>query len=524
MLKFKEPLRRLQSLVRDSAGLSLPGTVLLAALGGAQTMLLAMLGTASIPTSTLIGLGVLSGLLLRVSHQIATDLLYNSHARAGLLSAYDRLFSSARSLFSRHSAADLLQQLGADFPSYFEAKFYARLEIVAGMVSSVVALAALAYWDPARLAPLAFIGVMAALLAQAARRILRSITARQSALSAQIFRKEKNLVEGIDYLRVSSSYPALRTELSALLAGRARLQRHFALVDNLVASSHWGIRYLLVLGFASILVIPAGLDAKNIFWLYLLLGAASQAGWGWQKLRLAEAHLERCRPVVATSMDPLQATISHDLSLRASGLMIRFNPRAESQDACDLGPFHFHWKAGDRIWIEGQSGAGKTTLVRALIGLHPFLNGSVELPNPVGYVPQQPFFFEGESVAYNLGGGELDLDLLGALGLETFVQKLPQGISTILGAEGVNPSRGQRVRLAVYRELRRKPALLILDEPLAGLDRASAAALIKVCRLWMAEGILCVCDHRTEAREWLSPTQNLSLSGKQEAAWTSATC
>lgn len=523
MLKFKEPLRRLQSLVRDSAGLKL-SAALLALLGGAQTIVLAALGTASLRAPTLIGLGVLSGFLLRVSHQIATDFLFQSHARAGLISAYDRLFGSARSLFSRHSGADLLQQLGADFPAYLEAKFYARLEIVAGLVSSAVALTALAYWAPARLAPLAFIGLVAVLLAQGARRILRSITAKQSALSAEIFRKEKNLVEGIDYLRVSSRYPDLRAELSALLGGRARLQRQFALVDNLVASSHWGIRYFLVLGFASILVIPVGLDAKNIFWLYLLLGAASQVGWGWQKLRLAEAHVERCRPVVATPPDSPQATASRDLSLRASGLMIRFNPRAEAHEPCDLGPLHFSWTAGDRIWIEGQSGAGKTTLVRALLGLHPFLNGSVELPATVGHVPQHPFFFEGESVAYNLGGGELDFDLLGALGLETFVQKLPQGISTILGAEGVNPSRGQRVRLAVYRELRRKPALLILDEPLAGLDRVLGAALIKVCRLLMADGILCVCDHRAEAREWLNPTQTLSLGGKQEAAWTSATC
>ena len=519
MLDFRDALRRTQSLAGQTRGPLLP----LVALAGLQTALLASLGASVAAPALLLGLGAAAGVLLRLGQQLAADLLFQSRSRAELLGAYDRVFAAGRGLLARQSPADLLQRIGADLPAFFEARFYAKLELASGAVSFAVGMFALALSEPSKAGPVLAAGTGAALLAQGARRLLRRLAEERSRLSAETFRKEKNLVDGMDYLLVSRRYGSLREELSGLLRGKEKIARRFALVDNLVSTSHWGARYLVVLGFASILAFPAGFDPKSIFWLYLALGCASQAGWGWQKLRLAEAHLARAAELLAPAPDQDRRASGANASLRARGLEISFDPRRIGARP-DLGPFDFSWRAGDRVWIEGRSGAGKTTLLRALSGLHPSWCGTIEAPPAIGFVPQSPFFFDGESLAYNLGGGNLDHDLLGALGLAPFFASLPDGERTILGAEGVNPSRGQRLRLAVYRELLRRPSLLLLDEPLAGLDRQVAAALMKTCRAWMADGILCVCDHRADARALLEPTHFISLDAPREDAWNSASC
>ncbi len=492
------------------------------ALSALQAAVLAGIGMQAGSSALIVGMGAAFGFFLRISHQLGTDLLFRSRLRAALLRSYDRIFAGGRSLLTNLPPADLLQRMGADLPSFIEARFYARLEMVSGLAAFGIIFFALAATAPLRLISVLLIGGAAVALAQIARRLLAAWSAERAQLAAEIFRKEKNFVEGMDHLRISGRYSSLRGELERIYQERLGLENRFALVDNLLTSSHWALRYLVMLGFASLLALPAGFDPKSIFWLYLSLGAAAQIGWGWQKLLLSEAHFRRAGEVIDPKADTDHRERSRGGALLAQKLEISFDPRKFERSAA-LGPFELLWIPGDRVWIEGRSGAGKTTLLRSLAGLHSSWRGRIEVPDSIGFVPQNPFFFEGESIAYNLESSPLDQDLLEALGLKTFFDSLPKGQSTTLGPEGVNPSRGQRIRLAVYRELMRRPSLLLLDEPLAGLDRQSAKALLKACRIWMADGILCVCEHRKDACAWLEPTQSLSLDTSRETEWTSAT-
>jgi len=319
---------------------------------------------------------------------------------------------------------------------------------------------------------------------------------------------------------LSRRFTSSVADLSRLLGKKLHVERWSSYLDNGVSNLHWGVRYVIVLGFATAISMPLGLDPKSIYWLYLLLGAVTQIGWGWQKSKLASAHKQRCDDILFAPEDKDARVMKEEIS--AHDLLVSFNPRTFKPD---LGPLNFSWLPGDRVWLEGASGSGKTTLLRTLCGIHHTYRGSIHACSEgVSYVPQIPFFFEGESVAHNLEVKSLEgeRDLVDAMGLAPFFSSLPESLETILGKEGVNPSRGQRVRLAVLRELLRRPKVLVLDEPLAGLDADSARRLMSICRVWMNGGLIVVCDHRSEARVWLEPNKMLNLNKPRETPCASA--
>lgn len=143
---------------------------------------------------------------------------------------------------------------------------------------------------------------------------------------------------------------------------------------------------------------------------------------------------------------------------------------------------------GDLIIIEGKSGSGKTTLLHILCGLITDFKGQMLVDDKVithadiiqwhgliGYVPQHPTIiqdtlqsniaFGDDQFAYDRGDKVIRL-----VGLESFLESLPKGYSTLLGENGSNISGGQRQRIALARALYKQPEVLILDEVTSQLD------------------------------------------------------
>lgn len=160
---------------------------------------------------------------------------------------------------------------------------------------------------------------------------------------------------------------------------------------------------------------------------------------------------------------------------------------------------------GESLAIVGPSAAGKSSLVRLLVGIWRPDAGSVRLDGAnvcdwvrddlgrhVGYVPQDIGFFEG-TVAENIARlGEMNAEQVVTAaklaGMHDVILSFPDGYETVIGDGGHVLTGGQRQRLAIARALYGAPRYIVMDEPNAALDDASEKALIQLTRALRNDG------------------------------------
>ncbi len=171
-------------------------------------------------------------------------------------------------------------------------------------------------------------------------------------------------------------------------------------------------------------------------------------------------------------------------------------------------------RPGEMLAIVGSSAAGKSSLIRAMLGLWPLSAGKVqldgadigqwnpdELGNWVGYLPQDVELFDG-TIAENIARfTEVeDQQIIKAAriaGVDELIRALPEGYNTRIGVGGIALSGGQRQRIALARALFGEPPIVVLDEPNANLDTQGETALSQACKYLKKKGVtLILVSHR----------------------------
>ena len=167
-------------------------------------------------------------------------------------------------------------------------------------------------------------------------------------------------------------------------------------------------------------------------------------------------------------------------------LNVSFKHQSANQNAVDN--INFKIKQGETVAFVGPSGAGKTTLVKLLVGLYPPKEGKVcynginsseidllELRKQLGFVTQDAQLFSG-TIRENLlfvkpKASDNDLlDVLYRASCKKLLERAQDGLNSTIGEGGMKVSGGEKQRLSIARAILRNPNLLIFDEATSALD------------------------------------------------------
>lgn len=179
---------------------------------------------------------------------------------------------------------------------------------------------------------------------------------------------------------------------------------------------------------------------------------------------------------------------------------------------------NFGLKAGEALGIIGASGAGKTCLVRTIVGVWLPARGTVRLDGAalsqwevtalgrhIGFVSQSVELFDG-TIAENIArmepqpNSDTVLRAAHAAGAHEMIVRLSAGYDTRIGEAGTILSGGQRQRIALARALYGDPFLVVLDEPNSNLDGEGEAALQRaISGIKARGGIVVLIAHRQAA-------------------------
>lgn len=160
-----------------------------------------------------------------------------------------------------------------------------------------------------------------------------------------------------------------------------------------------------------------------------------------------------------------------------------------------LSEVNLNIRAGETIAFVGPSGAGKTTICSLLPRFYDVNEGRItvdgidirdmkleSLRKHIGIVQQDVFLFSG-TIRENIAYGDLDAtdaqiwEAARRASLAEHIEKLPEGMDTVIGERGVKLSGGQKQRMSIARMFLKNPPILILDEATSALDTATEAAI-----------------------------------------------
>ncbi len=185
-----------------------------------------------------------------------------------------------------------------------------------------------------------------------------------------------------------------------------------------------------------------------------------------------------------------------------------------------LNGVSFSIKRGQAVAFVGESGAGKTTIVDLILGLMKPAKGTITVDGRdihdsisawqrnLGYIPQSIYLADEtlrSNIAFGLPESEIDDELvmqaveLAQLG--SLVERLPDGLNTIIGENGTRLSGGQRQRVGIARALYHDPQVLVMDEATSALDNITEKEITRAIEALKGDRTVIMIAHRLSTVE-----------------------
>jgi ABC-type multidrug transport system fused ATPase/permease subunit len=253
---------------------------------------------------------------------------------------------------------------------------------------------------------------------------------------------------------------------------------------------------ILMLWYASYLIQNGQLKSNELFFFIIMTGAVGTSlatlGDLYGRLVKTIGASERLQEILEEKVEVEIRDISKT-SIKQGKISfenISFSYPSRS-DIETLKNVSLKINEGEKIALVGSSGSGKSTITRLLLGYYPYSLGKIfvddielshynisELRKGIGIVPQEILLFGG-SIKENILYGKADatddeiIQACKQANAWEFIERLPEGIHTMVGERGVQLSGGQKQRVAIARAVLKNPKILILDEATSSLDSQS---------------------------------------------------
>jgi ABC-type multidrug transport system fused ATPase/permease subunit len=419
----------------------------------------------------------------------------------------DRLVRLRVEALDHSSPGDLISRTTADSSLLRSAATTALVDLVDGGLRFAGALVLMGFLEPRLLAVslvvLVGVGITVGFVVP---RIRAAVKAAQDAVAAVAMALYRALgaartvkASGSEASELAAVTGAVGTAYTAGVRG-VRLNAVLTAVTGLSIQ----VPFLAVLGVGGALVargdLPVSTLVAFLLYLFYLIGPIGQLVGGTSTLQQGLAAADRIAAVdempvedvlLGAPVAPAQrAADAVPLGVRFEHVSFTYAGREQVLDAVT-----FEAPGPGLTAVVGPSGAGKTTLFSLLMRFYDAGAGRIlvggrdvaglglhDLRRLIGYVEQDAPALEGtlaENLTYAAPGATPAqvADVLARTRLDELVERLPDGLETLVGTRGVLLSGGERQRVAIARALLRRPAVLLLDEATSQLDARNEQAL-----------------------------------------------
>jgi ATP-binding cassette subfamily B protein len=224
-----------------------------------------------------------------------------------------------------------------------------------------------------------------------------------------------------------------------------------------------------------------------VFFTFFIFGPLQELGSFIIALNETKVSMENFKELLSAPKEPRPKDAKHIGAIQAlQFLNVSFKHKTAKHPAVE--DITFDIKQGETVAFVGPSGAGKTTLVKLLVGLYPPMKGHVkynsidsreidllELRKQLGFVTQDAQLFSG-TIRENLlfvkpsATDEELLEVLHKASCDKLLARAEDGLNSTIGEGGIKVSGGEKQRLSIARAILRNPNLLIFDEATSALD------------------------------------------------------
>jgi ATP-binding cassette subfamily B protein len=396
-----------------------------------------------------------------------------------------------------------LQKVRSDVEKFISLSVNMLFTTLVGVVF-VMIYAFSVHWviAPAFLLTVPLIGILSSVLSKRIKVIQKEIVAETTALAGSTTESLRN-IELVKSLGLADQevrrLNATTEKILKLELKKVRYLRSLSFIQgtfvNLLRTSI--LFMMLYLIFTQ--KITVGQFFSLLIYSFFIFGPLQELGNIINTYRETEVSLENFRAILNIPKDPKpENPVPVDDLTTLEFRNVSFTHQTASTPA--LSDISFSVERGDTIAFVGPSGAGKTTLVKLLVGLYPPKRGEIlyngfsstvidldRLRERIGFVTQDTQLFSG-TIRENLlfvSPGATDIECLEVMhkaAADTLLARADRGLDTVIGEGGVKVSGGEKQRLSIARALLRRPHLLVFDEATSSLDSLTEEEISRTMR------------------------------------------